>query len=143
MKEIKFRVWDQVNKVMHYDIMVRAAAWNTILSDGGTAMQFTGLRDLAANEIWEGDILSVPDESYESISGEIGGPMEPFNHLAPVIYLDDCGSFGIHVKDRGYYFNRENVSFSRMLYDMGSDFISKEVKVIGNIFENTELLKNE
>ena len=76
-------------------------------------MQYTGIKDKNGKEIYEGDILKV-----ENID------------LAQIIYDEDRMAWGIEpIND--FYFD------SPML----ADNVSLELQVIGNIYENPELLK--
>lgn len=79
-------------------------------------MQYTGLKDKNGKEIYEGDIIS-----YKYYRGFSGGEKEI---IAKVEFIDGCFGFYEFVG----YFNR---------YDLN------ESKVIGNIYENPELLKDE
>jgi uncharacterized phage protein (TIGR01671 family) len=64
MREIKFRVWDNV------DYMSSPFTLNDILSrkveftSDCKVMQFTGLFDKNGNEIYEGDIISFEDDPH-------------------------------------------------------------------------------
>lgn len=56
-REIKFRVWDH-HKDKMYDWEYISTNWvmSTLSSDRDTVMQFTGLKDKAGREIYEGDL---------------------------------------------------------------------------------------
>jgi len=76
-------------------------------------MQYTGLRDKNDVEIYEGDILKFVNKSF--LCGEIG--VVKFNH----------GSFRIENEDFNSLFPKDRS-------------IKKYIEVIGNIYENKELL---
>ena len=82
-------------------------------------LQYTGLKDKNSKEIYEGDILrySFPYDRR-------------LRHISPVSYLDTQASFGIV----DFYGN--NIP----LYDIPAN---NYFEVVGNIYENEELLKSE
>ncbi len=120
MREIKFRAWDEEGKKMIYwtlnDLLVR---FNTSEYDGNDRpsalfdwMQYTGLKDVNEKEVYEGDI--VRDVSNSDLIFEIKW----------------------HDDNLGYYMPRE--------YDDEYSWTITEpdLEVIGNIYENPELLTN-
>ena len=126
MREIKFRVWDDYNKTMSYvgqiewkDGILQHVLRNRYneytLSDISKPilMQYTGLKDKNGKEIYEGDIL---------VTGLCV-------HNCIVIF--ERGSFNLQTieKDTQYL---NNTFWNK----------SKENEIIGNIYENHKLLKN-
>ena len=87
MREIKFRAWDKKQKRM--------------------GMEYTGLKDIAGDEIYEGDIV-------KDISNELIGYIE-YSDGGYVIVYDDI---------------MEKLSADESAY----------LEVVGNIFENPELI---
>jgi uncharacterized phage protein (TIGR01671 family) len=134
MKNIKFRAWDDELKVMHYGIGVTSLSV-LIFEDVGNkmkvpqiiaeigierdeiyVMQYTGLHDKNGKEIYEGDIISWKHGRSE-VKWVERKSSETYGH----------GDYGVSstvgfVFD-GYYGQPE------------------ESEVIGNIYENPELLK--
>ena len=59
MREIKFRVWDDIqNKMLSSDYLAEYWGFSTLINTRERLMQFTGLLDKNEIEIYEGDILS-------------------------------------------------------------------------------------
>jgi uncharacterized phage protein (TIGR01671 family) len=128
MKEIKFRAWDKTKKVMsiirswdfaHGDIELgkelrpEAEKFEEELE----LMQFTGLKDKNGKDIYEGDIVKSYKE-YNSYTG-----------LNSRLY----GGNVYEIKNNGWRFYLEPES----LYQVDLS----ELEVIGNIYENKDLLK--
>jgi len=102
MREIKFRAWDKVNKMMLAP--VSDLIWNAggglefvqALQDGALRsvrefdlMQFTGLRDTNGSEIYEGDLLACSRRWRKRWSEETTE-----KYLVVVIFED--GAFKVH-----------------------------------------------
>jgi uncharacterized phage protein (TIGR01671 family) len=85
MREIKFRIWDELSKKMYYEIQLIKkddGFWWTyengaILmgsnSDRRHLMQFTGLLDCNGKEIYEGDIIKYGFKSIKYANGPFIG----------------------------------------------------------------------
>ena len=115
MREIKFRVWHKGQ--MFYDCDLNAQ---------GEIMQFTGLRDREGKEIWEGDVVAF----YPGFSSEPKSNHEVIYKLYRFCLKGEPGK-----KDRG------NFSFAPFDFPSFGELDHQNmVEVLGNIYENPELL---
>ena len=121
MREIKFRAWDY-SKIIYDFIMMSTGEVATKFDQFGDKvilMQYTGLKDKNWKEIYEGDIVRC---------GEFEDDGDAKNH--EVVFGDDnYAAFDLkhwtgEVNGLSYWLN------------------AGIVEVIGNIYENSELLDN-
>jgi len=140
-REIKFRAWNgermideaeafsemyligfggTIRKVHgHTDWENKEHFHGTELIEHLTLMQYTGLKDKNGKEIYEGDILCITDEILADI---IGGHAryEPENRIESVFWSDTSACWVTKTNS------------------IAEDYLDSEV--IGNIYENKELL---
>jgi uncharacterized phage protein (TIGR01671 family) len=117
MREIKFRAWDKKAKEM----LTLQPNWSiSVLTDKKyyAIMQFTGLKDKNGIEIYEGDMVQTLPDIYLSDG-----------YKAEVRWMN-CG-WWLHAYGEGNIF---------MNWGTPSGGIEKGLEVIGNIYENPELL---
>lgn len=130
MREIKFRAWDSDEKTMcpvyelHFGeriIVARVNARNgkmlLVFSDETNLMQYTGVKDKNGVEIYEGDIIRGHTGRYK---------------VDCVVRWSsgNCGFIAVPtITERTY-----------LCLNPGS---TKSYEVIGNIYENPELVSNE
>lgn len=116
MREIKFRAWDSTRNLMGRVIDVGDRLDREIWQgDDITLMQFTGLKDKNGKEIYEGDVVR-------------GNPLGANNIETGIVQWMNDGWF---VSDE-----TERDNEKRLHYDFFGS-----VEIIGNIYENPELLK--
>lgn len=134
MREIKFRAWDKERKEIMYDVfwinfsnpMVVACSvekYSRYLDcpEECELMQYTGLKDKNGKEIYDGDIVKYSYKSNLCSDGDI----ESYFKIG--FYN---GSF--------LQSNLANIDNAEQ-YDLWYDW--DELEVIGNIYENPELVK--
>lgn len=90
--------------------------------DPETLCQYTGLTDKNSVKIWENDIATFPDCEMSTESGY----GDCFINVGKIAY--DTESMSYFITDR-------------ITVDMYDIIIKEEVEVIGNIFDNPELLE--
>lgn len=148
MRDIKFRAWDEKYKTMRYggDFLnqskLRFAFYHPEeqgleISDSirnlDQVMQYTGLKDKNGKEIYEGDIvLSL----YEKWVGKLSDRHSEYKVRRKNIieWCEPGAKFWVKAKIIG--------EWESGVYDMTSLRIDT-CEVVGNVYENPELLKKE
>lgn len=105
----------------------------------------TGLEDKNKITIFENDILKCPDDYIEPVTDFGEGPKIPFNHLLKVVWIPEKAAFGVHAAgpDRFLMMRDKFVSFVEIFQELGREYLSRECEVVGNVWENPELLEQE
>jgi uncharacterized phage protein (TIGR01671 family) len=128
MRSIKFRFWSPQGEafVQNYnyngpvDELFDEREWRILVPS-----QYTGMKDCEEKEIWEGDILEyerpLTNRDYKK-------------YTAVVSYAD--GAYLLSVKA----VSLEGTLAHMWLHDLSNVIYESKVKVIGNKFENPELL---
>jgi len=114
MKEIKFRAWDGL-RMTKSGIQFSATDGTLTMVQNMPLMQYTGLKDKNGKEIYEGDIVRCKFAFGDNI--------------CEIVYDEGC-----------FWVSQKN----REVQDKAHDnlYWHKEgIEVIGNIYENPELLK--
>ena len=128
MRDIKFRAFDTENKEMlevqeldyedspNGQPMVRTTMYNDYFdTEEMILMQYTGLKDKNGTEIYEGDIVKVKNCQY---------------HIGKVIFDEEYVEYEIEV-------NKDIIFPISVCYGDASEL---DIEVIGNIYDNPELL---
>ena len=124
MREIKFRAWHKeekiIGEVLGIDILHKEIFFSNEDVDcyehvdfkNIELMQYTGLKDMKEKEIYEGDIVKLRA-----------------NHGIGIIkYYDEWGAFIVeYIKPRP-------------LAVLGMNYYKEDIEILGNIYENPELL---
>lgn len=161
MREIKFRAWDKTDKQMAVpghltvtlhlegDIVVyigddggKKGLWEHEIpeyQDRFVLMQYTGLKDKNGKEIYEGDIVKQEDSVREVIwfSGTVGINGGEYADIhtgfaTKIIFPEDYVEVG----------GIEGIAEKYDFYNYGGNggITTEDCEVIGNIYENPELL---
>lgn len=119
MREIKFRVWDKLNgqmlQVAKLDVLNSEVEFNyedTLPFEEVELMQYTGLKDKNGKEIHEGDIVKLA------------------NKICEVVWTRGLACFEV-----------KEINSKKLWIDALNHISAINSEVIGNIFENPELLE--
>jgi hypothetical protein fuD12_02509 len=113
MRDIKFRAWDKVNKRWIKQFNIDLLNINIFSLPNIEINQYTGLKDKNEKEIYEGDILS------SAFSKRI------------VIFDENTCSFML-----------KDIDLRNELFSLTKEK-SKNLEIIGNIYENKDLIGDE
>lgn len=117
---IKFKAWDKQEKQMIYPTFIP----NEPKKDSNYVyLQYTGLKDVNGKEIYVGDIVKCTELRTEDELNE---------WISPIVY-DDCDLIVHETK-------MCDVSLS-MFFPGTNKMPLTEIEVIGNIYENPELIE--
>ena len=105
--------------------------WDMVFDIG----QYTGLKDKNGKEIFEGDILSYKHITYTDCSKTKIEEIEDESFIEIITYAPMASIVKPHSKNVKC-FGYDNVNKECLILDLTSD----EVEIIGNIYENPELL---
>ena len=123
-KTIKFRFWDEIYREMIYmkDCTSWGDFWDSVnpnYEENKVLLQFTGLLDKNGKEIYEGDIVKWDDKSNGKYQRKGIIEWKPSHYFIK----DVIGGGEFH--------------FGAFIYEDKPE----ELEIIGNIYENKELLK--
>ena len=132
MRDIRFRAWDDVTLAMYeVSILINNGRVGVVIEgcapfykDNCIIMQYTGLKDKNGKEIYEGDIIS-----FNRVEGFAN---DKFIWVGDVIF-----------KNGNYIINFLSIETDDMKIDLEWHIYpyTDNYTVIGNVYENPELLK--
>lgn len=128
MRDIKFKAWNKVlNKMYSHEELLKltkdivknefVTGIYLPLNSDIEILRYTGLKDKNEKEIYEGDIVEFYFDGIKTKS--------------EVFYK----------KDKGFCFNISSYEYKYILNIKSLGFTDRETNIIGNIYENPELLK--
>ena len=155
MREIKFRAWDKKYSVMFRvsSVMFDGKSYISSAEDLGALhdgqnsgeyhripeevelMQYTGLKDKNGVEIYEGDILHFTYWWFDGNEAEM--PL-----TGEVVYVPEEASYGLaHIRSKEWlrHIGAQDTDEDTATFS-GWQFSPDDIEVIGNIYENSELL---
>ena len=124
MREIKFRAWDKIEKRMYYDVQdtydfrcngkgcLEESFGDVLKNDKYIVLQYVGMEDINGREIYEGDIVTLKGEVFEI-------KYKDYKYIAD-----------------GFYDSSQDVPD-----DFFSEYAYSFFEIVGNIYENPELLE--
>lgn len=127
MRQIKFRAQDVASNKWLYGDLRHHKNDVCIFEQGGTKGeqvkretigQFTGLTDIDGREIYEGDVLHFDEHNYR------------------MVWLDNTGEFA------ALKIEHSMLNFP-VNYCVVSFWCKKDLKIIGNIYDNPELIAED
>ena len=145
MRELKFRAWDKIegkmwNPIIKPDGVLMAAnllgGYEAFHGESDPVMQYTGLKDIKGKEIYEGDILKETySAGYSIFSVRFGG------YDNGLCYEDSDRGIGWYIKSIAEYYGGSLCEPSQP--EKSILHHHEEMEVIGNIYENPELLESK
>ena len=137
-RELPKEQWWVEGEVIHepYGVVIQYYAEKKrikVVIDPETLCQYPGLKDKNGKRIWENDIVSCEHEKYPEdnpLEGDLFFP-EPIKYRRNYVveFINNGNKYGYRLRNKSIHF---------ML--TGNVIYNHEIKVLGNIFDNPELL---
>ena len=137
-RELPKEQWWVEGEVIHepYGVVIQYYAEKKrikVVIDPETLCQYTGLKDKNGKRIWENDIVSCEHGKYPEdnpLEGDLFFP-EPIKYRRNYVveFINNGNKYGYRLRNKSIHF---------ML--TGNVIYNHEIKVLGNIFDNPELL---
>jgi len=119
--------WELVQKVNYDELDNYYPSYETEEIDIKTLGQYTGLKDKNGKEIYERDIVKINAHSYD-----FGFEKD---RIGEIRFLEGCFGFYKELSEKKYLFNELSTEFGYGELEY--------YEVIGNIYENPELLEDK
>lgn len=100
--------------------------------DQETLCSYTGMTDKSGNWIWENDIVSCEHEKFQDTDQWLSHGKIKYTRNYVVEFVNTGSNYGYRLRNKSIHF---------ML--TGNVIYNHNVKVIGNVFDNADLLKGE
>lgn len=150
MREIKFRIWDKLVKkmwqpenIVAIDFQSKCALINEkykgshwIYFRNAEMLQYTGLKDAQGNEIFEGDIVHIREKGSHVPNRDSSGGIIDYDWREGISQLGTVSFQGAWYT----YETKQHIDGREEYIYAPLDF-TNSLCVVGNIYENTELLK--
>jgi len=134
MRQIKFRAWVEKQKYMAYQGTPDLETIQSFMFHYGDQilMQYTGIKDNEENEIYEGDIVDVYGTRYVVKFGKV---------IREVVLQNNNATCMLELNTFYFEWVCNGKAYFSVVNNHKGEHDLKGTKIVGNIFENENLLK--